>query len=251
MTLSFCLCHAQQSNPDLLNTATVQEMTIAQIYRYARELYLRGEYEKSIPIFQKMLSLDCHNKLAHHHLKLISKKSPTYIYLNEYIDSLLCEQKPSTQEDLLPSSFFYETDPSLLRAHMIKNNQKNAQEQQQLKNILQQYVDTTTTLQKEVHVLSSMIENNKETIETKEIKLLEAQTTAEQLRSQIDALQQQISTAQQTQKPLEINQHHQTILTLQEQLSLIQQQLTHLETTLIEKNNQLNTLTNSLSIPRN
>ncbi len=231
---------------DIFQSTTIREMTVAQIYRHARELYLHKKYQEAIPAFQKMISLDCHNKLAHYHLKLIIKKSSSYAYLNQYLNDLNCQQERHDPDGLIPSSFFYETDPSLLQAHMIQRNRKNIETQQHLENILKEYVTTTNLLQTQVNDLSLMIETNKITMETTEITLLEAQATAEQLRSQIDALKQQLTTTPNTTPIISTNQHHQTINTLQEQLENIQQQLNQIETTIINKNNHLNIITNNL-----
>jgi Skp family chaperone for outer membrane proteins len=104
--------------------SSIREVTLAQIFRYGREMYRYGNYPEAVQAFKQMLAIDCNSEVAQYHLMKISRKSPEYKDLETYLKNLPCPVHNFDEEDFLPASLYSESDPELMQEQLIFYNKR-------------------------------------------------------------------------------------------------------------------------------
>lgn len=155
---------AKQPEPPVTQTAAIKppqhslnimELTNSEMYRYARELYLRRDFAASAKVFLKILGHDCSNRLAQYHLRKIAAADPALAFLNKKLDQLPCKVYDFTKEDFLPFSFYYEKDPELMLQQMILNNRRHRLDIKDMNQKIDQYVVMVKELEDTVRMLKA------------------------------------------------------------------------------------------------
>lgn len=135
---------------------SIREVTLSQIYRYAREMYRYGNYPQAIKSFQTMLDMECENSLAQHHLMKLAKKKE-FEYLSEYLNNLPCEKKNFDEDDFLPASLYYETDNELMQEQLSYYNKRYRIAKAGIREAADNYSRLTKELEDEIITLRTQM----------------------------------------------------------------------------------------------
>ena len=269
---------APSQNSDLL-PMNIREETNAQMYRYGRELYRKGNYREAAQVFEQILKIDCKNKLAQYHLQKISAQGKQFKDVTKFLNDLPCPTYNFSNEDFLPSSLYYEKDPELILEQLALYNKRYRDTRSELTGQISQYKNMIAELEEKTKALAASLDSAQKDASDAALwkeRLKESMTLSErlsqesiQLKTQLDAtkkaydkesraLQAQIATAatpaqrnntQQdlSQKELEITEKSEELSSLQNKFTEIQNRLHQIETSLTNKNEKIKGITKDLS----
>lgn len=139
------------SEPGELN---ILELTSAEMYRYGREMYLRGNAGEAAKVFLQMLKVDCSNKVAQYHLRKIAAEVPSLAFLNDKLDALPCKSHDFTQEDFLPASIYYEKDANLVLEQLLSYKKRYRLNEKEMAAKIDEYMLLVKELETTVGMLS-------------------------------------------------------------------------------------------------
>lgn len=205
---------AEEANPDPVYETrfanlNVKELTNAQIFKYGRELYRKGDYAQAVKVFQRMLKGDCENRLAQYHIQKIAQKGPQYQYLQDYLQNLPCEKYNFTDEDFLPASLYYETDNDLLLAQIVAYNKRYRDCKASLSARLTEYESSIKDMEQRLNELTETLQSNTQ-LSAETILDLKAQLS--QLQSQSGDIQARVESAAGSGTDIQIAAHKDMII---------------------------------------
>ncbi len=265
--------------PDL-PTTSIRATTDAQMYRYGRELYRKGDYKEAARVFERILAIDCKNKLAQYHLQKIAAQGGAFKDVAKFLKNLPCPAYNFSDEDFLPSSLYYEKDADLVLEQLAMYTKRYRSTRSELTTQISQYKNMITQLEDRTKTLSSSLNTAQKDATDSALwknRLKESLTLsnrlseeAAQLKTQLNAakekyaheskaLQAQIAssktstkkrTTQQelTQQDREIAEKSQELTTLEEKFAALQNRLHQIETSLVNKNNEIEETQKNLSV---
>lgn len=283
LIIGLLLCGGALAQPtqDLGSGFNIRDMVQAQIYRYAREQFLKKNYAESQNAFERILKINCENRVAQYHLQKIASMGREYHSAEAFLNNLSCPKYDFQEEDFLPISVFYESDADLVLEQMLVYNQKYRIAKNILFNKIEEQTNQTTRLEGTLDEISASLESaqhkaakgeewKKElvTSQTASLKLeQELQGLRESLRASQDSYKKSMitktcdfTTQGTTEKPcptsaLLAKTHIQSLAVtsdpdakrLHQKFENLQQRLTHIETSLQDKNAKIQTLQTLIS----
>ncbi len=187
------------ATPIDLGPVNIKELTGAQMFRYARELYRKGDYAGSAKVFQRIIKGACSNRLAQYHLQKIAQKGAEFKYLQEYLKNLPCEKYDFKEEDFLPASFYYEKDTDLLLEQLVVYNKRYRDNKTSLSAQIAEYARIASELEARISQMTNALASDKkissETILKLESSLGLAQNQARTMSDQVSELKQALAQA--------------------------------------------------------
>lgn len=209
LTLVFCCilalsgqaCAGQAPvSPNIdLSVINVKEMTSAQVSRYGRELFRKGDYAEAAKVFQHILKNDCSNEFAQFHLQKIAGKGTEFTYLKSYLRTLPCPVHDFTDEDFLPASFYYEKDNDILIHQTEAYNKRYRNAREALSAKIDKYAKDAAGLEARVNdlttALTSAAGQNDNAITDLKARLKLARESATQMDEAVASLKGQLAKA--------------------------------------------------------
>jgi hypothetical protein len=169
------------------------------MYRYGREMYLRGKFPEAAKVFLQILKNDCGNKIAQYHLRQIANKSPELAFLNAKLDKLPCKSYDFTKEDFLPASVYYEKDPDIILEQMISQNMRRRLSEKEMAEKIDQYMIMVRELESTVSMLkqaaaSPVVTSSPGMIDPKTLERVEeGRRSASKIEKEINVLKNQLA----------------------------------------------------------
>lgn len=176
----------------------IRQTANAQMFRYARELYRKGAYEESAAVFQRILAIDCRNKLAQYHLQKIAARGAEFKNISKFLKDLPCPAYNFSDEDFLPSSIYYEKDPDLVLEQLAQYNKRYRMAKTELAEQIKRSQTMITQLEDKAQNLSASLTAAKKDSSDAALwkkRLLESQTASEQLKQEASRLKAQLNIA--------------------------------------------------------
>ena len=155
--------HSSESSRLLdIKSMNVKELTNGENFRYARELYRKGDFAESAKVFQRILKTDCTNRLAQYHLQKISRKAPEFAELQNWLTALPCEKYNFADEDFLPASLYYEKDNDLLLEQLAAYNKRYRDSKTTLSAKIAEYAATAARLEEQIKAMTDTLNSEKQ-----------------------------------------------------------------------------------------
>jgi hypothetical protein len=165
MTAPFAMAQTKPYKPPVMKprpivsapaSLNILELTGSEMYRYGREMYLRGNFTEASKVFLQMLKIDCSNKVAQYHLRKIAAEVPSLAFLNAKLDRLPCKVYDFTKEDFLPASIYYEKDANLILEQLISYKKRHRLSEKEMAEKIDEYM----ILVKDLETTVNMLKNN-------------------------------------------------------------------------------------------
>ncbi|MBF0486487.1 MAG: hypothetical protein HQL16_08240 [Candidatus Omnitrophica bacterium] len=176
---------------------SIRQVTLSQIFRYAREEYRKGNYREATPAFKKMLAIDCRNAVAQYHIQQILHKDPASKDLESYLNALPCPKYNFPEEDFLPAFIYYEKDPDLLQEQIIAYNQRYRLEKVRMNEQVASYSKLADELSQKITVLegelSAETDLKTQAVDALNQKLEESRAAAQKMSDEIAKLRLQLN----------------------------------------------------------
>ena len=176
------------SAPPSLN---ILELTSSEMYRYGREMYLRGNFMEAAKVFLQMLRIDCSNKVAQYHLRKIAAEVPSLAFLNAKLDKLPCKSYDFTKEDFLPASIYYEKDPNLILEQLIAYKKRHRLTEKEMTEKIDEYM----VLVRELETTVGLLKNNTVSPEILE-RIEKEKLAANKIEREVNFLKNQLASEQ-------------------------------------------------------